>query len=130
MGLWPDRWADLRLAGYIGGKLVAERLMSSSGRNADWRLTADDASLVADGADATRVWFSVTDEYGNRKPFATGAITFDITGPGELVGENPFALIGGCGAVWVRAGTETGQITLTARHQWLGERTVEIAVEA
>jgi beta-galactosidase len=90
----------------------------------------DDTQLTGDGRDATRVVLMVTDEYGNIRPFASAAISFSLTGPGELIGENPFALAGGAGAVWVRAREAQGTIRLTAKHPYLGERSVEIRVEA
>ena len=37
-----------------------------------------------------------------------------VEGPGEVVGENPFALDGGCGAVWLKAKEAAGTIRLTA----------------
>ena len=63
-------------------------------------------------------------------PFATGAVSLSLTGPGEIVGENPFALSGGAGAVWVKAKEAAGTIRLEARHQYLGKETVEIRVRA
>jgi beta-galactosidase len=74
------------------------------------------------------VVLAVTDEYGNVRPFATGAIQLSLTGPGEIVGENPFSLSGGAGAVWVKAEEAAGTIRLEARHQYLGKQTVEIRV--
>lgn len=34
-----------------------------------------------------------------------GPLSDRLEGPAELIGDNPFALIGGTGAVWIRAGT-------------------------
>jgi len=48
----------------------------------------------------------------------------------ELIGENPFSLVGGCGAVWLRAKEEAGAAKLTATHPVLGSRTVELAISA
>ena len=67
-------------------------------------------------------------QYGKIRPFATGAIQLSLTGPGEIVGENPFSLSGGAGAVWVRSKEAAGVIRLEARHQYLGKQTVEIRV--
>ena len=88
----------------------------------------DDTALVGDGIDATRVVLRVTNEYGGARPFSTGAVTLRLEGPGEIVGENPFSLAGGVGAVWVRSKEAAGVIRLHARHQYLGEKTVEIRV--
>jgi hypothetical protein len=37
------------------------------------------------------------DRFGNLRLFATGAITLNIEGFGDIRGENPFALTGGVG---------------------------------
>ena len=68
----------------------------------------DDAELVGDGIDATRVVLRVTNEHGGDRPFSTGAIALRLDGPGEIVGENPFALAAGVGAVWVRSKEAAG----------------------
>ena len=123
-------WGDLRIDGYIGDKLVKTLTLSGSGKDADLKVLPDDTRLTGDGRDATRVVLMVTDEYGNIRPFATAGIALTLTGPGEIVGENPFALAGGAGAVWVKAREAQGTIRLTAKHSYLGERSVEIHVDA
>jgi beta-galactosidase len=131
LGNLPHRpWGDLRIEGYIKGHLAKALTLSGSGKDADLKVLPDDTQLTGDGRDATRVVLMVTDEYGNIRPFASAAISFSLTGPGELIGENPFALAGGAGAVWVRAREAQGTIRLTAKHPYLGERSVEIRVEA
>ncbi|HWB83913.1 MAG TPA: glycoside hydrolase family 2 TIM barrel-domain containing protein [Bryobacteraceae bacterium] len=121
-------WGDLKIEGYIKGKLVATRSLSGSGQDANLEVKPDDLELEGDGRDATRVVLAVTDEFGNYRPFASGAIHLTIAGPGEIIGENPFALLGGAGAIWVKAKEATGTIRLEARHQYLGRKTVEIRV--
>ncbi len=56
-------------------------------------------------------------------------MSLSIDGPGEIVGENPFGLVGGVGAVWVKAKEAPGTIRLTARHPYLGVKTIEIRVK-
>ncbi len=53
-----------------------------------------------------------------------------VAGPAEIVGENPFALAGGGGAVWIKAKQAAGTARLEARHPYLGTRKVEIHVKA
>ena len=125
-----DRWGDLKIEGYIGGKLVATRTLSGRGADAQLHVDPDDRELSGDGSDATRVLLKVTDEYGNIRQFASGAIVLTVEGPGEIVGENPFGLMGGVGAVWLKAKQTAGVIRLTARHSYLGTRTVEVVVKA
>jgi beta-galactosidase len=124
--IWGSgKWSELRLEGWIGGKKVIERRMSGKGVDKQFVVKADDAELRADGIDMTRVVFQVTDEFGNIRPYAQGAIMFTIEN-GEIVGDNPFALYGGGGALWIRSTKRAGIIRLTAKHPRLGSQTVQI----
>ena len=123
-------WGDLRIDGFIQGKQVISRTLSGKGIDSKFALLPDDHELAADGADTTRVVLRVTDEFGNVHPSANDPITFTLEGPGELLGDNPFALMGGTGAVWVRAQEQPGTIRLTAKHLRLGTQTVEFGVHA
>ncbi|MDQ3513127.1 MAG: glycoside hydrolase family 2 protein [Chloroflexota bacterium] len=129
VGLWGQAWHDLTIEGYLGDALVVTRRMAADGVDRQFHLEPDDdTGLVGDGSDMTRVVLRVADAFGNPRPFATGAIALSIEGPGEIVGENPFDLVGGVGAVWLRTREDAGTIRLTATHPVLGTRTVEIAV--
>lgn len=125
-----DPWGDLRIEGYIQGKQVISKLMSSRGVDSKFTAVADDPRLLADGADTTRVVLRITDEYGCVRPFATDPIRFELTGPAELIGDNPFSLMGGAGAIWIRAKETAGKATLTAHHPYLGAQAVEIEIAA
>jgi len=122
-------WGDLKMEGYIGGKVVITKMMSGRGADKQLLVEPDDRELVGDGIDATRVVLKVTDEYGAARPFANAAIALSIQGPAEIVGENPFALFGGVGAVWIKTKQSPGVARLTATHPVLGSKTVEIAVK-
>jgi beta-galactosidase len=125
----PSPWTDVKIEGYIGGKLAKTLVLSGSGKDADFKVLPDDTEIGGDGRDATRVVLMVTDEYGNIRPFASAAISFSLEGPGELIGENPLSLAGGTGAVWVKAKEAAGVIRLTARHSVLGTREIAIRVK-
>jgi beta-galactosidase len=122
-------FGDLKIEGYIGGKLAKTLVLSSSGIDAAIKVAADDTELSGDGRDATRVVLMATDEYGNIRPFSTAAVSLSLTGPGELIGENPLVLAGGAAAVWVKAKEGTGVVNLTAKHPTLGSHTVAIRVK-
>jgi beta-galactosidase len=62
----------------------------------------------------------VTDEYGAIRPFANDAIKLELEGPAEIIGDNPFALVGGTGAIWIRAKEQAGTVQVTATHPVLG----------
>jgi beta-galactosidase len=118
-------WGDLRIDGYIQGKLVISRTLSGKGVDQKFTLLPDDTTLAADGADTTRVVLRVTDEFDAIRPFAADAISFELTGPAELIGDNPFALIGGTGAIWIRATEQPGKVRLTAHHPYLGSQQID-----
>jgi len=122
------QWGDLRIEGYIGGKLVKTATLSGSGVDAGLAVEPDDRELVGDGRDATRVVFRVVDEFGNTRRMSSGAVQLTLTGPGEIIGDNPLALSGGVGAVWVKAREGGGTIRLEAKLPWLKPQRVEIAV--
>ncbi len=123
-------WGDLKIEGYIGGNLVITKMMSGKGVDQQLLLEPDDRELIGDGIDATRVVLKVTDEFGAVRPFANAAIALSLEGPGEIIGENPFSLFGGVGAVWIKTKESAGIIRFTARHQKLGSKTIELRVKS
>ncbi len=119
-------WGDLRIDGFLKGKQVISKSLSGLGVDQKFTLQADDAALDADGADTTRVVMRVTDEFGAMRTYANDPVSFKLEGPATLIGDNPFALIGGTGAVWIRAKDQAGTVRLTATHPRLGSQTVEV----
>jgi beta-galactosidase len=123
---------DLRIDGYIGSSLALSKSFSSDISKDELFLAADDTELIGDGSDATRLIFKVVDKFGGERALATGAITFEITGSGEIVGDNPFTLAdsGGVGAVWIKTFlNSSGQIVVKATHATLGEKCVTINIK-
>jgi beta-galactosidase len=55
---------------------------------------------------------------------------FTLSGPAEIIGDNPFALIGGTGAIWIRAKEMPGTARLTAKHPRLGTQTLQFTLLA
>jgi len=123
-------WGDLRIDGYLKGKQVISKSLSGRGVDRKFILLPDDATLMADGADTTRVVLRVTDEFGAVRTYANDPVIFTLEGPAELIGDNPFSLIGGTGAVWIRAKEEPGTVRLKATHPRLGSQTVEFTLTA
>ena len=64
------------------------------------------------------------------KEHTNGAIRLDLEGPAEIIGDNPFALIGGTGAIWIRAKEQPGTVRLTATHPRLGAQQVSFEIAA
>ena len=122
------QWGDLRLEGFIQGKLAITKHYSGRGVDTKFVLRPDDTSLIGDGADTTRVVLRVTDEFDAIRPFANDSIKLEIEGPAEIIGDNPFSLIGGTGAIWIRAKEQAGKVRLIATHPVLGKQEVSIDV--
>jgi beta-galactosidase len=122
---------ELRIDGYVGKARVMSRSFSSDPAADRFWLHADDAELVNDGSDCTRLAFAVVDKFGAPRAFAGGEVALDLDGPGVIVGDNPFPLEanGGAGAVYIRTiPGRVGTIRITARHPTLGANSVEIRV--
>jgi beta-galactosidase len=120
---------ELRIDGYVGTRLVLSRSFSSDPTQDRFVLEADDRELVGDGSDSTRLVFKVVDKFGADRAFAAGEVTFAVTGPGVLVGDNPFSLqaSGGVGAVWLKTlPLSPGRITVKATHSSLGSKAVTL----
>ncbi len=117
-------WGDLRIDGYLKGRQVISKSLSGLGVDQKFTATPDDTTLMADGGDATRVVLRVTDEFGAMRTYADDPIVFTLDGPADMVGDNPFSLIGGTGAIWIRARQQAGQVTLTAKHPRLGTQSM------
>src|SRR5580700_10794856 len=123
-------WGDLRIDGYIKDKKVISKSYSGRGVDRKFVALADDHELRGDGADTTRIVLRVTDEFDRIRPIANDPIVFELSGPGQIIGDNPFALTGGTGAIWIRATEQPGTIVLRAEHPRLGTQQIEIKVAA
>jgi beta-galactosidase len=130
MPLWqPQRFSDLRLVGYVNGQPVAEQQIAADGLPRQLILETDHDELNADGMDMTRLVFKIVDKFGNRLPFTNQAVTFEIDGPADLIGENPFAIMGGQAALFVKARHEPGTVTITAKTMRLPNVTKSIIIK-
>lgn len=114
---------ELRIDGYLGERKEISRSFSADTGEDRLLVVADDQELHGDGIDATRVVLRAVDEYGNQRPFVTGGVRIQMSGPGWLIGDNPFSFTeaGGAGAVWVRTKERSaGEILVRAAHESLG----------
>ena len=123
---WGAGAADLRVVGYRDGAAVAEQWIDGGGLPAALTLRVDDEELIADGADMTRLVFRIVDQYDNRLPFAVQVVSFEIDGPAELIGENPFPLVGGQAALYIRTRKRPGEIVVRARTPYLPQVEVRL----
>lgn len=119
---------ELRVITYKNGKPWATDTVRTTGPATQLQLTADRTTLKADGSDLSFITLSVVDSQGAIVPQADNAITFSLSGPGEIVATDngdPADLIAfpsterkaysGLALVIVRAKPGTsGSITVTA----------------
>ena len=123
---------ELLVQGFVGGRPVAQLQMSANPAGDALGIMADDATIAADGSDATRAVFRAIDAHGNQRRYGSGEVTLTVSGPATLIGDNPFAFgqYGGLGAVWIRSlAGQPGAITLTASHPLLGQAEVQVRSE-
>jgi beta-galactosidase len=125
-----DPWGDLRIDGFIKGEKVISRTLSGARTDTELLVEPDDLALVGDGMDVTRVLLRVADKFGNTQQFGSGSVALSLEGPGEIIGENPFGLAGGAGGIWIKTKLGSGTIRLTAKHQYLGQKQIAIAVSS
>jgi beta-galactosidase len=125
----PKPAPDLLIRGFVGGQPVAQLRMSAHPGGDALAMAVDDATISADGSDATRVVFRAIDAFGNQRRYGGGQVALTLSGPAVLLGDNPFEFgqYGGLGAVWIRSlAGRPGPITLTASHPLLGQAEVQV----
>jgi beta-galactosidase len=123
---------ELRIDGYIKDKLQLSKSYSSDQTKDKFFLKADELELFGNGSDASRIEFKVVDKFNEYRLNGVGKVTFVLTGPGEVVGDNPFILkdSGGVGAIWIRTiPGSSGEIVLKASHSSLGTKSIVINVQ-
>ena len=86
------RWDDvkyepgeLKVVAYKNGQPWATDVMKTTGPAAKLQLTADRATITADGRDLSFVTATVADAAGLMVPRSHPKLTFTLTGPGEIV---------------------------------------------
>jgi len=122
---------ELRIEGYVGGRQVTVVRMASDPAGDRPAMTADGTQIAGSGHDATRLVFRAVNAYGNQRRYPSGEVRLRVTGPAELIGDNPFPLgeYGGLGAVWRRSlPGRSGPGTVIAGHPGLGRARVMFSV--
>ncbi|MCD8121375.1 MAG: beta-galactosidase [Clostridiales bacterium] len=100
---WQRRWTGAKIAGYVDGKLAAERIYSGNPRLAGLRAEVDDPVIYNDVVDETRIVCTFEDENGNRACHHRGIVSVSVSGSIEMIGPSLIPTMGGCAAFWVRS---------------------------
>lgn len=127
--LWGSAFEDLKIIGYYQGEQIIEQYLPINSQPTKLVLSVDHDTLHADGADMTWLRVMVTDEYGNLQRYANPIVTFTVEGQGELIGTNPFALIGGQAGLFIKTTKEAGTFKVTATANRLESASVTIDIE-
>ncbi len=86
--VWKVKYAPGTLVarGYNGGKEVLTDKVETTGNAAAVQLTPDRTSISADREDLSVITVQVNDAQGRMVPTAGNEITFEIAGPGKIIG--------------------------------------------
>jgi beta-galactosidase len=125
-----------------GGTVVASHKVQTAGAAASLVLTADRATVAADGRDLAFVEVDVVDAQGVLVPQASNTINFTIEGPGTIVGVDngdstshesykgqSRSAFSGKALVIIRATTTPGTVTLRATSGTLAGTSVVIVTK-
>ena len=124
------------------GNAVAEREVRTAGKPHHIELTADRATITADGRDLSFITVRVVDKDGNLCPDAQHLVEYSVSGEGfyragangnpvslELFHEPRMQLFNGMMTAIVQSNTTTGEITLTAKAKGVKAAKIVIKTE-
>ena len=118
-GKWKE--AKIIAEGIVNGKVIINTEKMPAKRADKITLRADNENQVlrADGSDIVVVVASITDNEGNVKRLNNESVIFEVTGEGEMVGDerigaNPRIMEWGTAPVLIRATTNPGKIIIKA----------------
>jgi beta-galactosidase len=120
---------QLRADCLMGGAVSAQHEWRRPGTASRLQVEADRSSIYADGSDFSRVIVSVIDANGTVVSGANDSISFEISGPGRLIGENPVRpRVGNIIILAASNSLQTGSLTITATASGLTSGSVDITV--
>jgi beta-galactosidase len=146
---WKVKYAPgtLLARGYTGGKEILTTKVETTGEPAIIQLTPHRATLKADGEDVSVITVQVNDAQGRMVPTANNAITFEITGPGKIIGVGngdpsshepdqyvvpalwKRSLFNGLAQVIVQSTGQPGEVTLTAKSQGVTDGVLKLQIQ-
>lgn len=135
----PYAPGTLKAEGIRGGRAVAEHVLTTAGKLANLRVTADRTVITADGQDLSFIQVEAVDAEGRWEPNADHEVQYSISGPGMIAavgngdGQDNASYQGdhrklfqGRSLVVVRASQQAGAIKLTAKAPGLSDGSVII----
>jgi len=106
----------LEAIGFIEGKRVVSHRVTTPLKPHTIRLTAACEGVIPEVGkkDVFFVYASVIDENGTLVPTASNSITFELSGPGRLIGHNPIEAEAGIASIVVESQGEEGVVEIGA----------------
>jgi beta-galactosidase len=139
----PYAPGSLKAEGVRGDRVVAQSVLTTTGKAERLRLTADRTALQADGQDLSFITVEAVDAEGRFQPDANQEVQIAINGPGEIAavgngdGQDTATYHGdrrrlfqGRALVVVRTSRQGGPIHLTATAPGLSDGTTDIQAMA
>ncbi len=127
---WGASTVDsITAVGKVDGKEIERHTIYPFGQAEEISLKADFKEINADGADLTRIVVELKDDKKQTLHLAHHPVFFELDGPGKLIGENPFSLEAGRGAVFVQSKRLPGIIKLRASIKGLAKTEIEIVTK-
>jgi beta-galactosidase len=138
----PYQPGTLQAIGYDGGQKVGIAELRSAATPTQIELQADRTTLQANGEDLSYITVALLDEHGVRNPKSGNLVSFEIEGPGTIVGvgnANPISLEsyqqprreawrGRC-LVIIKSGKRPGVVELKANADGLTPSQIQLTVE-
>jgi len=141
MAIWdvPYQPGILKATGYKGKKQVNSSTLQNANAVSQIKLTADRPTIKSDGQDLSYITVELTDANGIRNPKAENLLSFEIEGPGRIIGvgnANPVSLEsyqlphrkawkGRC-LVVIKSAKQPGEISLRASSEGISSGEIKI----
>jgi beta-galactosidase len=123
---------EIEAIGFIEGKRVASHKITTPLKSHSIQLTTNcnDVKPTPGGKDVFFVYASILDENGTLVPTASNSVTFELSGPGRLIGHNPIEAEAGIASIVVETLGEEGIIEIGAISPGLSiPEKIEIKIE-
>ncbi|MEQ9298478.1 MAG: glycoside hydrolase family 2 TIM barrel-domain containing protein [Cyclobacteriaceae bacterium] len=107
---------QLKAIGFIGGQTVVTDMVSTSKQAHSLVLQIDlDGGFSNESDDIVFVYAKVADGQGSIVPSSSHEVTFELNGPGQLIGTNPVVAEAGIATILFRGDLETLNITAISK---------------
>jgi beta-galactosidase len=135
----PYEPGTIEAVGYSAGKRIASERLKTAEDAKHIRLSADKMKIIPDGYDLSYITVELTDRNGIINPKAENLISFQVEGPGSIIGisnANPTSLEsfqlpfhkawhGKCMVV-IKSGRSAGKITVTVNSEGIASEKIDI----